>query len=203
MNVYHQIQHILVVPIVMMACRKNRGNIKVTNIVLQSQLNTNIDLDKLAKSLYNIIYKPSNFSAAIFRSRKCKGSCLIFNNGKLITSGTNNLNDAVKNCRKYMRIIQKKCLKGDIVKTPTVITISAVCDVGFKIDLKALYKSLNGRASLETEIFGALFYKNIKLKCHLSIFQSGKITITGAKTVKQINHCYRTLKKELRPYMRY
>jgi TATA-box binding protein (TBP) (component of TFIID and TFIIIB) len=177
-------------------------NVKISNVVIQCKLSTELNLYQLAKQLTNVIYNPGKFSALMYRSRKCLGSCLIFKNGKFIVLGARSIHEATINCRRYMRIIQKICGHGDIEYTPKIVTMTAVYDTGYPLNLNLLYTALKGESSLEAEIFGALFHKSVKLKCHLSIFQSGKVTITGLKSGRHLQYCCRSIERKFRKLSR-
>ena len=81
-----------------------------------------------------------------------------------------------------------------------VNNILASADVGFKISLDKLSHTHNGLCQYEPEIFPGLIYRMYSPKVTLEIFASGKIILTGAKTVEVIHEAYNLMFPHLQWY---
>ncbi len=64
--------------------------IKIQNIVISSDLHATVDLYALSKSVKEVDYEPEQFPGAIFRIKEPKAVIILFKNGKLICTGSNN-----------------------------------------------------------------------------------------------------------------
>ena len=157
--------------------------IEIVNSTFCAQLNCDLDLLFLAQNLINVEYKPSKFNAIILRIREPKSTCLVFNNGKLVLTGCK----SVMQCNKAIRIIARKIQKlGFKVKLSNQCIENLVGSVnyGSNIDLSKLSELIGFQASFEPELFPGLIFRTNK--CKVLVFQSGKINITGGKTVEDI-----------------
>ena len=67
--------------------KKQVNSLRLTNIVASGNLNTQIDLHRLAVMGKNIEYTPKRLAAAIIRKRDPKSTALVFNSGKIIVTG--------------------------------------------------------------------------------------------------------------------
>ena len=159
--------------------------VKMTNVVVQTDLHKSIDLSYLAKNARGIRYDPGKFSGAIWHHRKIGGCCLIFRNGKLNCNGSKNIAKAKRRITQYAQCIQRLGFPVKIKKID-VVTISAVHQVSSSLDFSKLCSILG--ATYEPEIFnGAMFKRG---RTHFTCFHTGKIIITG---VKEIDAIYPTL----------
>ena len=69
---------------------KLNPQIKIQNIVVSADLHANIDLFLLTKNVREVSYEPEQFPGAIFRIKEPKAVIILFKNGKLICTGSNN-----------------------------------------------------------------------------------------------------------------
>lgn len=157
-------------------------NICLTNIVLSSSIDTKLNLHDIAKNVINVIYKPKIFSGLILRHRKIRGTCLVFSNGKLITNGCSSMEEATRSTRQFARFLQKYNNQGELRHSIKIVTISALARTYGKLNLRKMVQYCG--ADYEPERFNAATLK--KSGMHFSIFSSGNIVITGAKSVDQI-----------------
>ena len=58
--------------------------IQITNIVVQARLNVPICLQTVIRKIRDPKYQPKRFSAICWNHKKIGGSCLLFNNGKMV-----------------------------------------------------------------------------------------------------------------------
>ncbi len=94
-------------------------------------------------------------------------------------------------CNKAIRIIARKIQKQGYnvkISNKSLKNLVGCIYYGSKIDLPALTKLICIKASFEPEIFPGLIF-TIE-KCKATIFKSGKINITGGKTIKELNSAF-------------
>ena len=82
---------------------KLNPQIKIQNIVVSADLHANIDLFSLTKNVKEVSYEPEQFPGAIFRIKEPKAVIILFKNGKLICTGSNN----TKNIKEVLEMAAK------------------------------------------------------------------------------------------------
>ena len=147
----------------------------ITNVVVQTDLSTCIDLALLARNATNIVYDPRVFSAARWKHRKIGGCCLVFGNGKLNCNGNRSIEQARKRIRQYARLLQKH---GKIAKID-VITMTAVYETSSGLSVNKLCDMLG--ATYEPDVHNAAMLKRGKV--HYNCFHTGKVVITGIRNI--------------------
>jgi len=71
--------------------KRTKIEVKLRNIVATTHLGTKLDLEKLTRTLPNVIYRPEQFPAAIYHAKDLEAaSVLIFSNGKIVFAGLRN-----------------------------------------------------------------------------------------------------------------
>jgi len=133
----------------------------------------------------NAEYNPKRFAAVIMRIREPKTTALIFSTGKIVVTGAKSEDLAKHAARKYARIIQKLGYEAKF-KDFKIQNIVASADVRFPIRLETLSIQHRMFCSYEPELFPGLIYRMLEPKVVLLIFVSGKLVLTGAKTVTNI-----------------
>jgi len=165
----------------------------ITNIVVQAKLNVKLSLKDIVYKIRDAKYQPKRFSAICWNHKKIAGSCLLFNNGKMVCHGSHTMAEARVIVRQYGRLVQKL---GYPVKLTDVclVTASALAAVGHSINLNEVSKYMPG-ATYEPELFNAAIIKKNGL--HFAIFCSGKVVITGITNFALKNSTIHPLMLEL------
>merc|ERR1712060_393486 len=131
-------------------------------------------------------------SAVIMRIRNPKSTALIFSSGKVNVTGARSEQQALVASRKYARIIQR--LSFPEFKDFKIQNVVSSVDVKFSIRLEGLAFSHANNASYEPEIFPGLIYRMREpVKMTLLVFVSGKVVLTGGKTIAQIQAAFTKL----------
>mmetsp|Transcript_16264 Transcript_16264/g.15599 ORF Transcript_16264/g.15599 Transcript_16264/m.15599 type:complete len:226 (+) Transcript_16264:97-774(+) len=164
-------------------------HIKLQNIVSTVTLGVRLDLDKITSTARNAEYNPKRFQAVIVRIREPKTTALIFASGKMIITGAKTVTDSRNAALKFTAIIQKVGFPATF-KDFKVQNLTATCDAGFPIRLEGLIYAHSTCATYEPELFPGLVYRMVEPKVSLLIFVSGKIVLTGAKTVEQLTSAF-------------
>ena len=154
--------------------------LKVTNVVVRSDLNCQFNLPSIAKCINNCVYNPYKYSGLVWQHRKIKSKCFVFHTGKILCMGNDSVVRAKKDLRKYTKLLQKH---GNVkLNYIHVVTKSVVVHLKGKINLSELAYFLNG--SYEPEIFNAAMFK--EGTTHFTCFQTGKVIITGVRHIESL-----------------
>lgn len=158
---------------------------QIQNVVSTVNMACTLDLKQIALHARNAEYNPKRFAAVIMRIREPKTTALVFSSGKMVCTGAKSTDDSFTAARKFARIIQKTGFPAKFTEFQ-VHNIVASYDVRFAIRLEGLANVHNLFSSYEPELFPGLIYRMAKPKVVLLIFVSGKIVITGAKSLNDI-----------------
>lgn len=156
--------------------------LKMQNIMATVNLGCRVELDKITQTVRNAEYNPKRFQAVIMRIREPRTTALIFASGKMIVTGARSETDAMNAGKKYTAIIQKVGFAvqfGDF----KIQNITATCDCGFPIRIEALCYANQSNSTYEPELFPGLVYRMTDPKVVMLIFVSGKIVLTGARSI--------------------
>jgi TATA-box binding protein (TBP) (component of TFIID and TFIIIB) len=63
--------------------------LEINNITVCCDLNVSLNINYLAKNLWNVEYAPNKFSGIHMRFKDPNGTCMVFRNGKVIALGQN------------------------------------------------------------------------------------------------------------------
>jgi len=165
--------------------------VRITNIVISVDLGCIIDLNSLCSILEGIKYDPTKFSGAIWKHPLLGGSCQVFHTGKMICNGSaKTSHEGYIRIRRYAHMIKKAGWKVS-PRDYKILTISACHGLSGPLDIQSLCKK--GFASWEPELFcGAMLNKG---KIHFTCFHTGKVVITGIKSLKDLDSVvYPTIK---------
>ncbi|CAG9475088.1 TATA-box binding protein, putative [Plasmodium vivax] len=163
--------------------------VKIHNIIASANLCVDIDLRLVAISIRNAEYNPSKINTLIVRLNKPKCTALIFKNGRIMLTGTKTKADAIYGCKKIGKII--KLVTNESVKLEgfNIENIIASADCNMPVRLEMLAHDHKEYCNYEPELFAGLVYRykpTSKLKSVILIFVSGKIIITGCKSVQKL-----------------
>ncbi len=155
--------------------------LNVVNVVVTAQLNCCFPLPQLARTMYNVIYNPHQFTAMIIRSRKIKGTCLLFPNGKIVVNGCTSRAESHHSVRQFARQLQRH---GYSVRLSDfkVQTMTGVQKTGLHVDMIKLAENLG--AEYNPDISPGVIYRHGKLV--YIIQHKGSVIVSGAKTLKEM-----------------
>lgn len=142
----------------------------------------NVDVRLYIYCYFILEYNPKRFQAVIMRIRDPKTTALIFHSGKMIVTGAKTEEDSKLASKKYTIIIQKVGIPATYNRY-TIQNMTATCDVDFPIRLEGLIMNHAANATYEPELFPGLIYRVPDSKTVILIFVSGKLVLTGAKSV--------------------
>lgn len=123
------------------------------------------------------------------RIRSPKTTALTFSSGNMVCTGSKNIDESLLACRKYTRLLQnagiKVCFKDFAIQN---IVASVSC--GFPLKLKQLAADHGPYVSYEASLFPGAVLRVQSPKIVFLLFRSGKIVITGAKDIEDIERAF-------------
>nr|CAB3266858.1 TATA-box-binding protein [Phallusia mammillata] len=168
------------------------GPPQLQNIVSTVNLDTKLDLKRIALHARNAEYNPKRFAAVIMRIREPRTTALIFSSGKMVCTGAKSENESRLAARKYARVVQKLGFPAKFLDFKIQNMVGSV-DVKFPIRLEGLVLTHSQFSSYEPELFPGLIYRMVKPRIVLLIFVSGKVVLTGAKVRHEIDEAFNNI----------
>lgn len=156
----------------------------IENIVASGSIAQSIDLNIISTKIENCDLNVKRFPGAVYRLKDPKMAFLIFASGKIVITGVKNLEDLNKGLGILIEIM--KGAGVDCLESPTVAVTNMVCsyDLGIHINLNKIVMTLNlEHIEYEPEQFPGLVFRISDPKIVALIFSSGKIILTGGKTI--------------------
>ncbi|MCS3901009.1 TATA-box-binding protein [Methanococcus voltae] len=166
--------------------------IKIVNVVVSTQIGTDIDLEYAADVLDNAEYEPEQFPGLVCRLSDPKVALLIFRSGKLNCTGAKSKSDAEIAIKKIIAELKEAGM--EIIDNPEVSiqNMVATTELGMEPNLDDI--STLECTEYEPEQFPGLVYILSDPKVVVLIFGSGKVVITG---LKKIDDAYTAFNKIL------
>ncbi|MDD5189339.1 MAG: TATA-box-binding protein [Methanoregula sp.] len=162
-------------------------SLKVENMVASGVIADSIDLALLSEKVKNCELNTKRFPGAVYRIDNPRIACLIFSTGKIVLTGIRNH----KALADGLAIVMKSVRDAGITThdEPKVAITNMVCsyDIGKRINLNKIVVTLNvENIEYEPEQFPGLVYRIKDPKIVALLFSSGKIILTGGKTLEDI-----------------
>jgi transcription initiation factor TFIID TATA-box-binding protein len=178
--------------------QKTPKKAKVQNIVASARFADSLDLNAIVAVLEGSEYDPERFPGLIYRIKEPKTALLLFGSGKVICTGGKSFNDV----RESVDVVAGKLLEAGMPaeRHPeiTVQNIVATSDLGAGINLANIAISLGvEHIEYEPEQFPGLVYRLEDPKMVCLLFGTGKIVLTGAKEVEDIDRAVESITEVL------
>ena len=172
--------------------------IRVVNIVVTTNLEHKLDLEKITSTLSNTQYEPEQFPGLVMRIKEPKTSALLFSSGKIVCTGAKDIASAKKAIHKIIEYLKKVDVKIKIEPVLTIQNLVGAGELSFELNLNKLAMKLQN-TEYEPEQFPGLVYK-IEHPYHASflLFSNGKLVCTGTKNEVEMNRCLNQLVKNLK-----
>jgi transcription initiation factor TFIID TATA-box-binding protein len=157
---------------------------RIVNIVARVHYGSDLDLLKIATHARNAEYNPKRFPAVTLRIHDPKATGLTFKTGVMNIVGCRTVESAHLAARKFGRILKNLGFPVRM-KLFEIVNIVATMDCRFPIHLESLAGSPHKVfTQYNPEIFAGLIYRIMKKpECTFLVFVSGKIVVTGAKSL--------------------
>lgn len=170
--------------------------IKIANIVTTADLFQTIDITKLNNFPWGI-YDGVTYggSCAYVKTPDMRGRVTVFSTGKMISIGSNDLEDSVNKLNQAKFYMLKENLISDVKLIPQIRNIVVTASFGKLLNLTKLVK-LMPNSTYDPTNFPGLIFRNANGPTTL-IFSSGKAVIAGATSIQELNSTYLELVKML------
>lgn len=172
-------------------------DIKIVNIVVSTNLEHDIPLEKMAAVLPNTEYNPEQFPGLVIRIKDPKTSALIFSSGKIVCTGAKTLQKVEESIQKIIEALEKINIKIKIKPKITVQNIVASGGIDMDLNLNKLAMKLDN-TEYEPEQFPGLVYKLMEAKATFLLFSNGKIVCTGTKSREEVEQAVNKLVEVLK-----
>jgi len=177
----------------------------VHNIVATSQIISSLktlNLHKIHEMLPFSYYDQRRFAAITVRLHQPDCTTLLFSSGKLVVTGCKTWYECVY-ASLFMATLLRECIPGHTFQLCACDVQNTVAHVeipvqGGLLDLQAMYSRMALNCTYQRKMFPGLIYRPDSSPVVLLCFFSGKIVITGGKTMEDVytgwNRLWPTLK---------
>lgn len=177
---------------------KKYESLKIENIVASGVVAESINLVDFSDKTENCELNKKRFPGAVYRIADPKIACLVFSSGKIVITGVRN----DKALADGLAIVIKSLKNAGIepLKVPRVAITNMVCSYNLNryINLNKLTVTLNvENVEYEPEQFPGLVFRIQDPKIVVLIFSSGKIILTGGKTLEDVKKGLAVLEQKL------
>ncbi len=160
--------------------------INIDNIVCFIETNEPLDLNFLKENINDAIYKPEEFNGLTIKYKYAKTAAIILPNGKIISTGAKDFDDAKKTINKTVDKINGTGLSIEKDFEIKIQNVVASTDVGKELHLSSIANGLVFQNAIyEPETFPGLICKNKESCIDVILFKSGKIVSVGAKKIEE------------------
>ena len=171
---------------------------KIENVVATASIGQELDLKAVSQALDNAKYEPDEFPGVVYRIKEPKTATLLFRSGKIVCTGAKSIEDLHAAVRTVLKDLNEAGVKVDKDPMVKVQNIVASSDFNTVLNLNAIAISLGlDRVEYEPEQFPGLVYRIDEPKAVALLFGSGKIVLTGAKSVEDIEKAVVRIRNEL------
>lgn len=181
----------------------------VHNIVstsLMRGLSMPINLQRLAMYLPNSSYNRRRFAAITIRIDNPQCTALLFTSGKLVITGVRSWYECLLSSLCISRITTS-ALVGchyqilDCEIQNMVAHSEAELGTNQKLDIQRMYDTLSIDCTFQRNMFPGLVYRSRDCPVVLLCFYSGKVVLTGGKSLEQIETGWATLWSVIRKFI--
>lgn len=164
--------------------------VTIQNVVASARLKHSIDLKAIIRSFPNIKYRPEVFPGLPFKLKNPKSCILLFDNGRMVCTGTKSEREARRAILKVVRELTEAgiAIRGE----PEIAIQNIVASVdlgGVIIDVEELVYAAHRfgiRVMYEPEQFPGAIFRMEDPKVVFLIFSTGKLVCVGAKREEEV-----------------
>lgn len=171
--------------------------LEIKNVVTTADLRQDVDVNRFNKYMWGK-YDQETYGGrcGYVRDTKIHGRVSVFFSGKMISLGGRSVKESISQLQHAMELLVSHNFVKRVTLEPKVQNIVATMDIGHKLDINQL--ALAPESTYEPEQFPGLIYRTHEAVC--TVFSSGKLIITGAKSEKQVTEIVAILEKKLETY---
>ena len=168
--------------------------LRIVNISATFEVGHSFNLRELERSCIDIVYNPSQFSAAKYRCLSPSYSALLFYNGKVTLTGTTSKLGVQNAATDFCRFLSSLGYEDIAVSNIVINQYVGALDLQERINLTQFYDKNKAECVYEVELFPGLTYKPTILKATFVMFSTGKINITGCSSLEQLKEAANLIK---------
>jgi len=168
-------------------------DIKIENVVANTRIADSLDLEYIESKLEGASFTKKKFPGLVYRIKDPKSAFLIFRSGKVVCTGSKTEEEVRRVMDMLAATLRSLGIEG-VNEHPEfkLQNIVASANLGKEVNLGAIVLGLELEGmEYEPEVFPGLIYRIDDPKSAILIFSSGRLVITGGKT---IDDCERALK---------
>jgi transcription initiation factor TFIID TATA-box-binding protein len=159
-------------------------NIKIENVVANARITESLDLEYVESQLEEAMFTKKKFPGLVYRTKEPKSAFLIFRSGKVVCTGAKTKEGVREVMDKLATDLRGIGIEVEEHPEFKVQNIVASADLGKELNLGAIVMGLELEGmEYEPEVFPGLVYRITDPKSAILIFSSGKLVITGGKTL--------------------
>ncbi len=179
--------------------QKAKTEVEIVNIVVSTNLEHAIPLEKMAATLSNTEYNPEQFPGLVIRIKDPKTSALIFSSGNVVCTGARNMGQVEQAIQEIIKALAKINVTITVTPVIKVQNIVASGSIGIKLNLNVLAMRLEN-TEYEPEQFPGLVYKLMEAKATFLLFSNGKVVCTGTKSEAEVHNAMKLLVERLQEF---
>ena len=170
-------------------------DIIIENIVASANITDEFDIEYLASKIDDFKYNPEEFKGLVLQFDDPKIAALIIPNGKVVFTGAKKIYDIESILDRIILKLKNAGIAVEVTPEIQVENIVASLDLNIELDLASLAVSTYfDNIEYEPEKFPGLIYKINEIEAEILFFSSGKIVVTGAKKIEDIDNAMEKIK---------
>ena len=180
----------------------------IHNIVATAQIEISapLHLDRLKQIFRFSSFNRRKFAAVTLRLVRPNCTILLFTSGKLVITGSKSSSEALLSAYRIRRILRQTCTGQRFSVTGFEIqNVVSHCELnvhdGEILDIEALYERYHIYSTYQPHIFPGLIFRYPNLKVVALVFFSGKVVLTGAKSLEDIENGWDVIYALVRSYV--
>lgn len=165
-----------------------------------------LDLKTISRILPNCVYDQQKFAAITVRIFRPCCTVLLFTSGKMVLTGCRSFMQCVLAAHEVVRLLRRSA-RGQVfrVRNVTIQNIVGNVDIGLhdhSIDLERFHQDNSMYSTYQKNMFPGLIFRPNNSPVVLLIFSSGKIVITGGKSIGDVSDGWNALWPTVQKYVR-
>jgi transcription initiation factor TFIID TATA-box-binding protein len=157
-------------------------------MVTKADLCQKLDLERVSALIPESNYEPKRFSGLFYKLRNPRITFVVFNSGKVIGYGGQSLEDVRLQFNKLLSALSQFGVEESRIKRPEISMLVGSANIQRLLDMETLARKIP-RIIYEPEQFPGLMWHFSESEV-IMVFSSGRIIITGAKSVERLNQVY-------------
>jgi len=180
----------------------------VHNIVATAQIQTSapLQLDRLNQIFRFSSFNRKKFAAVTLRLVRPNCTILLFTSGKLVITGSKSASEALLSAYHVRTLLRRVCTGQRFSVTGFEIqNVVSHCELdvsnGEILNIEALYERYHIYSTYQSHIFPGLIFRYPNLKVVALMFFSGKVVLTGARSLEDIDEGWAVIYSLLKSYV--